>query len=84
MNNIYITHKFTPKHAMFGYSAAACLSVIYALLSGLISFESLWHAGRILDKNVNMNYSYPTTMYEMYVFLIEIFYLQDLLVFHGR
>ena len=48
------------------------------LLPGLIPFASLWHAGRILNKNIyiNMNYSSLTTMYEsmfteMYIFLVE-------------
>ena len=57
--------------------SAACLSVIFELHPALTPFASLWHAGRILDKNVNinMNYSYPTTMYESkstqrYVFLV--------------
>ena len=47
----------------------------FELLPFLIPFASLWHAGRILDKNDNMNYSYPTKMYEsilaqMFVFLV--------------
>ena len=30
-------------------------SAAFKLLPGLIPFVSLWHAGRILDINVNMN-----------------------------
>ena len=54
-----------PKYAVFEYSAA-CLSVIFALLPGLIPFASLLHAGYILEEYVYMImiYSYPTTMYE--------------------
>ena len=58
----------------------------FELLPGLMPFASLLHAGRILEKNVymNMNYSYPTTMYEsvfakMHVFLVEKYYLEFLL-----
>ena len=50
---------------------------LFELLPALIPFALLWHAGWILDKNVNMNmnYSYQTTMYEsilerIYVFLV--------------
>ena len=65
---------------------AACLSVIFELLPGLIPFASLWHAGCIFEKHVYMhiNYSYLTTIYksifaQMYIFLVEKYYLQFLL-----
>ena len=43
---IYTLHidKFAHKHTFFHYSAA-CLSVIFELLPGLILFTSLWAAG---------------------------------------
>ena len=51
----------------------------FELLPALILFALFWHAGYMLDQNVNMNmsYSYPTTMYESilaqkYVFLVSL------------
>ena len=68
---------FISQHTAFEYSAA-CLSVIFWLLPGLILLASLWHAGRILKKNIYMimNYSSLTRMYEsmfnkIYIILAE-------------
>ena len=75
---IYTSHtdKFTFQHMVFEY-LAACLSVILAT-SWFVPFASLWHAWWIWEKNIyiNMNYSYPTTMYasifaQIYIFLVE-------------
>ena len=45
---------------------AMCLSVIFELLPGLICLQCCSMLGELFDKNVymNMNYSYPTTVYE--------------------
>ena len=50
---------------VFDYSAA-CLSVIFELLPGLTPIALLRHAGCILSKSINldMHYSFLTTMYE--------------------
>ena len=79
---LHLTQINLHPNTAFEYSAA-CLSVIFWLLPGLIPLASLWHAGLILKKAIymNMNYSSLTTMYEsmfiqMYIFLVEKDFLQ--------
>ena len=75
---IYTSHTgyFTPIHTVF--STQQCAYQSFWLLPGLISFISPWLAGWTLEKNnqLNMNYSYPNTIYEsifaqIYIFLVE-------------
>ena len=53
----FIHHKqinLHPYTSAFEHSVAS-LSVFFLILPALIPLASLWHAGLILDKNVNMN-----------------------------
>ena len=45
------TYHFMPQHTDFEHSAA-CLSVVFELLPGLIPFAILWDAGWTLEKDV--------------------------------
>ena len=74
---IYTSHTdhFTLQHTAFEHLAPS-LSVVFELLPGFILFAILWHPGWTLEKNINMNYNYQTTIWQsivahMYKFLVE-------------
>ena len=71
------TDHFTPKHTDLSTQQHAYQS-LFELLPGLSPFAIFWDAGWTLEKDVyiNMNYNYPTTIWEsifaqMYKFLVE-------------
>ena len=71
VNNI---DHFTPQHTAFGQSAAF-LSVVLALLPGLIPFAILWHVGSTLEKTIcmNTNYNYLTKIFRSFLTQIYCF-----------
>ena len=56
---------------------------LFEFLPVLIPIALLWHAGLILDKNVNtnINFSYPTIMYERFLAQMYFWYYLQFLLF---
>ena len=52
MNNLYISHHFTPQNTAFE-QATACLSVVFQSLPGSIPFTILWVLGEFREKHLH-------------------------------
>ena len=72
MNNLYILHRplYAPTYSFWVLSSV--LIIHFWLLPRLIPCASQWHTGWTLEKNINMNmnYSYPTTICESFFALM--------------
>ena len=89
MNNLYISHRslYTPTYS-FEHSAA-CLSVVFKLLPGLILFAMVNFREKYLHKHELQLYNYPSTIWEniiaqMYKFLVEKIFIHFLLINFSR